>query len=717
MLKDFTLSLELEPTENRVVQTAAIFWSHDVNTANIYIELLRKGTPIILNKDVTVRVMMLFDDENKSEHIYTAKIEDELKGLVSITLEESMRMYVGQVTAGVYLEYGNEEKTDNGYFTFGMRRSLIDKDMPDLKKLYVSDFEDALKGIEEFKGDIKKEIEEIDINITKNQNEIEKLIGDNNAKIKELESQIATNQVLTTKDKNEILMGADIDEVPYNGYKKGTKWYFREGTTFPGMNMLKGTVIDEKATRWEGHNFNYIKGTKHPFYNEGNALECMVNKTSEATFWYDKRNRIKKTADKLYFSMSGFFGENITSTDVYLMGRKEGETVDHSIAQKIISGEKLPSDKLGSTSVIIDTYNYDEFYIRYDNNGSTEDGANASLFLCEMMLTDVPHSKYSPNPEDILGETRVLVAKKDNDQFDFSDWEPFEKVNHKNVEMLYTKIEHNYSRIKNNSNKIHDLSTSNNGTVYVAHRGANYDAPENSIPAFEYVTRHQAIETDIQTTKDGVWVCMHDDTVDRMTDGSGKVSELTFEEIQSLRINNFRTTDPNAGLNMFSDNELKVPTFEEYLRICKRRNKKPVCEIKNFKYHKNEYESLFNLVDKYNMKQNMSFICFDKEILMYVRDKYPEMNLHLLAPEINDKYINDALEIGGYVTLSVSHVSPSINEQNVKLLRDKGIGFAVWTPDNFDKFEKLGADFITTDSKSGNKRYYAFKNNDFFKWL
>ncbi len=182
MLKDFTLSLELEPTENRVVQTAAIFWSHDVNTAKIYIELLRKGTPIILNKDVTVRVMMLFDDENKSEHIYTAKIEDELKGLVSITLEESMRMYVGQVTAGVYLEYGNEEKTDNGYFTFGMRRSLIDKDMPDLKKLYVSDFEDALKGIEEFKGDIKKEIEEIDINITKNQNEIEKLIGDNNAK-------------------------------------------------------------------------------------------------------------------------------------------------------------------------------------------------------------------------------------------------------------------------------------------------------------------------------------------------------------------------------------------------------------------------------------------------------------------------------------------------------------------------------------------------------
>lgn len=162
MLKDFTLSLELEPTENRVVQTAAIFWSHDVNTAKIYIELLRKGTPIILNKDVTVRVMMLFDDDNKSEHIYTAKIEDELRGLVSITLEESMRSYVGQVTAGVYIEYGNEEKTDNGYFTFGMRRSLIDKDMPELQKLYVSDFEKALEDIKEFKVDIDGNINNIE---------------------------------------------------------------------------------------------------------------------------------------------------------------------------------------------------------------------------------------------------------------------------------------------------------------------------------------------------------------------------------------------------------------------------------------------------------------------------------------------------------------------------------------------------------------------------
>lgn len=204
MLKDFTLSLELEPTENRVVQTAAIFWSHDVNTAKIYIELLRKGTPIILNKDITVRVMMLFDDENKSEHIYTAKIEDELKGLVSITLEESMRAYVGQVTCGVYVDYQNEEKTDNGYFTFGMRRSLIDKDMPELKKMYVSDFEDALKGIEELKEGIDKNVD----NMKERIEVIEKLIKNNEVATKNelgtLEDFREFESDIITKMKNEF---------------------------------------------------------------------------------------------------------------------------------------------------------------------------------------------------------------------------------------------------------------------------------------------------------------------------------------------------------------------------------------------------------------------------------------------------------------------------------------------------------------------------------
>lgn len=144
MLKDFQVDLELSPKDNRVIQTGATYWSHDVNTAKINIKLLRYSEPVVLNKDVTVRVMMLFDDENKSEHIYTAKIEDEKAGIVSVILDKNVRSYVGQVICGVYADYGAEQKTDNGYFTFAMKRSLIDKRMPEMKQYYVSDFEDTL---------------------------------------------------------------------------------------------------------------------------------------------------------------------------------------------------------------------------------------------------------------------------------------------------------------------------------------------------------------------------------------------------------------------------------------------------------------------------------------------------------------------------------------------------------------------------------------------
>lgn len=226
MLKDFTLSLELEPTENRVVQTAAIFWSHDVNTAKIYIELLRKGTPIILNKGVTVRVMMLFDDENKSEHIYTAKIEDELKGLVSITLEESMRMYVGQVTCGVYVDYQNEEKTDNGYFTFGMRRSLIDKDMPELQKLYVSDFEKALESFKEFDSRLDDMKEHFDGRYDETKNDVE-----------EIEQLIESNDIVRKEEHAEDI--SRIEKKIYNHYINVASFADENGDFNSGCSIQK----------------------------------------------------------------------------------------------------------------------------------------------------------------------------------------------------------------------------------------------------------------------------------------------------------------------------------------------------------------------------------------------------------------------------------------------------------------------------------------------
>lgn len=95
--------------------------------------------------------------------------------------------------------------------------------------------------------------------------------------------------------------------------------------------------------------------------------------------------------------------------------------------------------------------------------------------------------------------------------------------------------------------------------VWVAsHRGDWIYAPENSILALEHAIYFGAnmIETDVRLTKDGKIIMMHDYTVDRTTNGSGKISDLTLAEIKELNLRN------NFGIMT----DLKVPTLEEYIK-------------------------------------------------------------------------------------------------------------------------------------------------------
>jgi glycerophosphoryl diester phosphodiesterase len=88
----------------------------------------------------------------------------------------------------------------------------------------------------------------------------------------------------------------------------------------------------------------------------------------------------------------------------------------------------------------------------------------------------------------------------------------------------------------------------------IAHRGGPVYEPENTIAAFRNAIKVGAdwIEMDIQRTKDGELVVIHDETVDRTTDGTGRVEDLTLEQIRAL----------DAG------NGEHVPTFEQVIAIA-----------------------------------------------------------------------------------------------------------------------------------------------------
>src|SRR5215467_10259431 len=91
-----------------------------------------------------------------------------------------------------------------------------------------------------------------------------------------------------------------------------------------------------------------------------------------------------------------------------------------------------------------------------------------------------------------------------------------------------------------------------------AHRGEHHHHPENSLPAFQAAidAGMDYVELDVRTTSDGQLVLMHDPTVNRMTNGKGKVAEMTFDQIRALDLG-ARFPGQFPGL--------KVPTFDEAL--------------------------------------------------------------------------------------------------------------------------------------------------------
>ncbi len=99
-----------------------------------------------------------------------------------------------------------------------------------------------------------------------------------------------------------------------------------------------------------------------------------------------------------------------------------------------------------------------------------------------------------------------------------------------------------------------------NAVVVIAHRGNHIKVPENTVASVKEAIRAGAdyVEIDLRTTKDGFLVLSHDATVDRMTDGKGKVRGFTLQEIEKLKVG--------------KDSVLyRIPTFKEVLNVCKER--------------------------------------------------------------------------------------------------------------------------------------------------
>jgi len=132
--------------------------------------------------------------------------------------------------------------------------------------------------------------------------------------------------------------------------------------------------------------------------------------------------------------------------------------------------------------------------------------------------------------------------------------------------------------------------------IVIAHRGDHTEAPENTLAAYANAIRNGVdyVEIDLRTTKDSALVIMHDATVDRMTDGKGKINDLTLAELKQLKVWDKTKSDTQT---------CSIPTFEEVLKLCKNK-------IHIYLDYKNaNVQQAYNMILKYSM---------EREIIVYI---------------------------------------------------------------------------------------------------
>ena len=204
----------------------------------------------------------------------------------------------------------------------------------------------------------------------------------------------------------------------------------------------------------------------------------------------------------------------------------------------------------------------------------------------------------------------------------------------------------------------------------IAHRGYSIEAPENTLPA--YVLAHKKgfkyAECDVRVTKDGVLVLLHDETIDRTSNGSGKVVDMTYEELLQYDFGSWKSPK-YAGT--------KIPTFEEFIRCCKALGIHPYIEVQNHSSMTDEHvTNCVYIVKKYGMLDNVTWVSFGARKLYVVRDTVPNASLGWIGYTSNMWAYEELKREGNDVFWNLD--IGSITEADIQKAIDNNIPLEVW---------------------------------------
>lgn len=238
--------------------------------------------------------------------------------------------------------------------------------------------------------------------------------------------------------------------------------------------------------------------------------------------------------------------------------------------------------------------------------------------------------------------------------------------------------------------------------LLIAHRGGAGLAPENTIVAFRQAVDEWAadmIELDVHATADGHCVVIHDPTVDRTTDGTGAVAEMTLEELHRLDAG-FRFTPDGGRSHPFRGQGIRIPTIEEVLAALP--DTRLTIEVKTGAAQAPLFDAIFRAGAEHRV-----IVAGEHDASRTLFDRFPGP-ISASASQVRTFYVLHRLGLAPLWAPPVVAVQiPEIWEGRqvlsprlIRDLHDHGIAVHIWTVNEVEDMERLldwGVDGIVTD--------------------
>ncbi len=235
----------------------------------------------------------------------------------------------------------------------------------------------------------------------------------------------------------------------------------------------------------------------------------------------------------------------------------------------------------------------------------------------------------------------------------------------------------------------------------ISHRGYSAAAPENTMPAFALAAQKgfAFVETDVQFTADGVPVLLHDRTIDRTSDGSGRVDALTYRELLQYDFGAWKSPQ-YAGT--------RIAALEDLFALCAEKGLHAMVELK-YPMTEEQVRQLADLADAYGMRGRVTWISFFVQNLRTMEQVNPEAELFLAVDRLNRSSLRAAGELkNGSNTVGVTAPYTELTPAKRAACLRGGLALGVWTvSDRQECIRQINtcAQFLTTDGITAQEVY------------